>query len=236
MMKRFVLLLIVFLIICGSCIATIVGSDMVRILGKIENGFSDDTTPGNNGLYIDVKLLKGDSVDSDIAVTAPIPVEFSESGKEYVQITGVEDNAIEDIQVDVDHSESENIDSFTIVYGAHCNIAAGEKGTAGPSLSITASSGGWEIKGAEGAYVSATDTMRLEIAPPVKADSATDGKITAQVSSNALSVTASPGAFIAQDSPVLVGYSTVTWGPKENKTPLAGDYQATITIDITTGD
>ena len=235
-MKRFVLLLIVFLIICGSCIASAVDSDMVRIVGKIENGFSGDTTPGNNGLYIDVKLLKGDSVGSGNAVTAPIPVEFSESGKEYVQITGVEDDAIEDIQVDVDHSESENIDSFTIVYGAHCNIAAGEEGTTGPSLSITASSGGWEIKGAKGSYVSATDTMSLEIATPVKVDSAADGKITAQVSSNTLSVTASPGAFIAQDSPVLVGYSTVTWGPKENKTPLAGDYQATITIDITTGD
>ena len=78
--------------------------------------------------------------------------------------------------------------------------------------------------------------MSLEIATPVKVDSAADGKITAQVLSNTLSVTASPGAFIAQDSPVLVGYSTVTWGPKENKTPLAGDYQATITIDITTGD
>lgn len=149
------------------------------------------------------------------------------------------------IPVDIDHKDETegNVDSLRLVFGATSNVSPTTENNAAVDIKVTNS--GWTLKGATKkdpvntlTLKTVTDTTEKKEATFAETSTVSDAKMTWKVLTEGnenigLSVDASAGT--RNTTPQLIGWTDITWGVAEGKTPTAGDYEAIITITISAG-
>lgn len=235
-MKKIVLILITLILAAGMVFAT-APSSTVKITGIVAPTapvIDDNPNIGgdDNGLWIHGYIVKNPGAD---------PTGYDlDSNTSNIALNPT--NA--DIAVDLMHNDetSGNVDSLQLVFGATSDVSATEGSTA--SVSVTVTNGGWILKNSKDS--TAVDTLTLStITDTTATKEATfetstvegakmDWQLTGEGEEKS-GVSVSANAGTRNITPKLIGWTNVTWGVAENMTPTAGDYEATITIEISSG-
>ena len=234
-MKKIVLILITLILAAGLVFAAETKTSTVKITGTIA-----PTVPSIEGN----PEIGGDS--SGLWIHGYI-VKNPEQDKLSIYDLGSNTTlrAINtDIPVDIEHKDETegNVDSLRLVFGATSDVSATKGSSAGVSITVT--NGGWYLKNSK--ENKAVDTLTLKTVTYTTEEkeatfttSTTDDAIMSwQLTGegeekNGVSVSANAGT--RNITPQLIGWTNVTWGVAKDKTPTAGDYEATIKIEISSG-
>lgn len=231
-MKKLGLILITLILATGMVFAADPSTSTVKITGTVAPTapvIDDNPNIGgdDNGLWIHGYIVKN-----------PKP------GKLTVYSKG--DNTKLDatnaaIPVDLMHDDETvgNVDSLQLVFGATSDVSPTAKNKAAVDIEVTNS--GWTLKGATETnpvttltLKTVTDTTETKEAT-FESSTVTDAKMRWELTGegtekSGVHVEASAGT--RNTTPHLIGWTNITWGVAENQTPTAGDYEATITIKI----
>ena len=236
-MKKIVLILITLILATGMVFAAEPETSTVKITGTIAPTVpSIDGNPeiggDPSGLWIHGYIVKNPDQNK--------PSVYSiDNNNTALGATNAE------IPVDIDHkNETEgNVDSLRLVFGATSNVSPTTENNAAVDIKVTNS--GWTLKGATKTdpvntltLKTVTDTTETKEATFAETSTVSDAKMTWKVLTEGnenigLSVDASAGT--RNTTPQLIGWTDITWGVAEGKTPTAGDYEAIITITVSAG-
>lgn len=233
-MKKIVLILITLILAAGMVFAAEPGSTQVKISGNV----TPYTPPADgegvvsyNGLSIVWYV-----VENKDSATPTKPVLFDTSGK----ISGT-DKAI---PVDVLQKTTDKplTKSLSLVFGAVCDVPPTVNSQ---SFSISVTNKGWKLKGSDNTietlYLNTVTKSLLDDEGKTYSESSTgsDSKLTcvnkADTDTNTEIIVKATAGTNNDKKTELIGWTSVTWGVAEGKTPTAGDYEATITIEISSG-
>lgn len=232
-MKKIVLILITLILAAGMVFAAEPYSTLVKISGNV----TPYTPPADgegvvsyNGLSIVWYVVE--NKDND---TPSQPKLFDTSGK----ISGT-DNAI---PVDVLQKTTDKplTKSLSLVFGAVCDVPPTINSQ---SFSISVKNSGWKLVGSDNTidtlYLNTvTKSLLSDEGKTYTESTGSDSKLTcvnaADTDTNTeITVTATAGTNNNRNTE-LIGWTSVKWGVAEGKTPTAGDYEATIKIEISSG-
>lgn len=236
-MKKIVLILITLILAAGMVFAA--DTATVKITGTIAptvpsiEGNPEIGGDYSNGLWIHGYIVKNPGQDD--------PGDYNLNLGSNTAL-GATNNGI---PVDIDHKDENegNVDSLRLVFGATSDVSATVGSSA--SVSITVKNKGWYLKNSKDSD-DAVDTLTLKtVTYTTKEKEATfatsttaDAKMSWQLTGDGeekSGVSVSANAGTRNITPKLIGWTNVTWGVAEGKTPTAGDYEATITIEISSG-
>ena len=233
-MKKIVLILITLILVAGMVFAT--DTSTVKITGTIAptvpsiEGNPEIGGDSSNGLWIHGYIVKNPDQNK--------PATYSKGDNTALGTT----NTAIPVNIDPKDETEGNVDSLRLVFGATSDVSASEESPA--AVSITVTNGGWSLKTSEDnkpvdtltlkTVTDTTETKEATFTSSTVADAKMSWQLTgAGEEKSGVSVSATAGTN--NNTPQLIGWTDVTWSVADNKTPTAGNYEATITINISSG-
>lgn len=214
-MKKCLVILFILLLSCVSAFSLDIPPETVKITANVPDGTGVDGGDSINlggGVFLTIAIPRDGDIPSNVAPEQWVS-DYESIKKNETVIAKL---------VDTDTTEGA-CEKFYLAYGLKGNPS--KKVT----VNISATVDGWYPgTNGKGESKASSDMTILSETKPI--DSLSETFITATTSgNNEVSVVYNNGLA---PSEVLVGYSEITWDIKNNYTPPAGDYSATVTITI----
>ena len=214
-MKKCLVILFILLLSCVSAFSLDIQPETVKITANVPDGAGVDDGDSINlggGVFLTIAIPRG----SNGIPTNTAPEQWESN---YKSIEENETVIAKLVETDTTEGACEE---FYLAYGLKGNPS--KKVNVGISVSVD----GWYpgTTGTGDTKASSDMTISSETKPK---DNLSETFITATSENNGVSVVYNNGLA---PSEVLVGYSKISWGITEDYTPPAGDYSATVTINI----